>query len=795
MTPISPVQTTTPKVIQPKISKLNLSALTQPVKKFFEPKENVRVRDVLREAGILTQKVVKAITPTEEDIVDKEDFEKRGIGITRFGEVAFKNPTTGKITYMDSLGAVGKLRNVAAESAETVGKELMRIIKSKRVGEKLIQEATEITPKITKGLNIDALIKPKTIEPLAQEARKYKSAEEFVKAQEKTERITIKGINASRDDIVSEINYLERKYNEKLANIDKLKSKLSEIKQIQKENKVFFEKELVENPIKAKTLYKSEINKGNRNIRDLEKSIRNAEEFTARAKVEWLESIRQSEKDLKLFKTKSQLTDIWNKANKVDDLATEAKKYKSADEFVKAQPKLYHGTEQTFDEFSLKTFGRATDSGDAGVGVYFTADKSYAKEFGSNIKEISVDLKNPYRYKTTPFFGGIGKEKFAKSIGLSENATAKEVTAKLVKDGYDGVIIDADFSSGLIKSYEVVVFDPKAIKTKSQLTDIYNQATKGVAKAEPAKFVMKDGILVKIKPLEEIFKLSQTVISSKTLLEAPQPIKNFPTVIQGKTFTLGTGQLTQPTIKEAKAGLKLEIKATKQEIKNAKIAKVKAEKLNIKQQKIRQEAIENINRQRGNTKRIIADLQKKRLSPEDIDNIVLEDGTKLVDTVKVKRNPDKSLAGVIRKSEIEDLAMSYTEKIPKQKWVQLNVVERTAQRGADVAKLYELPQVWFERKGLKRLFDPVIEAGRAAELQKNSFIKQFKDVGLWKKGGWFTADRFNLSAKEAEGVGKYFLSRQNKGYKVVLEDLSAKGQKFVKIFYNKGNRTSFLSNS
>ena len=59
-------------------------------------------------------------------------------------------------------------------------------------------------------------------------------------------------------------------------------------------------------------------------------------------------------------KTKSQLTDIWNKANKnnADDaLINEAKKYKSAEEFVKAQRttnkdtmKLYRGMEKMIDQ-------------------------------------------------------------------------------------------------------------------------------------------------------------------------------------------------------------------------------------------------------------------------------------------------------------------------------------------------------------------------------------------------------------------------------------------------------------
>ena len=56
--------------------------------------------------------------------------------------------------------------------------------------------------------------------------------------------------------------------------------------------------------------------------------------------------------------TKSQLTEIWNKANKnnADDaLINEAKKYKSADEFVDAQ-KLYHGTSQDKYKNILKTW-------------------------------------------------------------------------------------------------------------------------------------------------------------------------------------------------------------------------------------------------------------------------------------------------------------------------------------------------------------------------------------------------------------------------------------------------------
>jgi len=53
--------------------------------------------------------------------------------------------------------------------------------------------------------------------------------------------------------------------------------------------------------------------------------------------------------DKSQIKTKSQLIDIWNKANQPTDLVSEAKKYKTAEEFVKGQPKLYHGTSKELE--------------------------------------------------------------------------------------------------------------------------------------------------------------------------------------------------------------------------------------------------------------------------------------------------------------------------------------------------------------------------------------------------------------------------------------------------------------
>jgi len=258
--------------------------------------------------------------------------------------------------------------------------------------------------------------------------------------------------------------------------------------------------------------------------------------------------------------------------------------------------------------------------------------------------------------------------------------------------------------------------------------------------------------------------------------------------IEGKTFTLETSDVIKPTLKDKWKLTRQELKATKKEIKNAEIARQKASKLLESQAKIRKQAIEGINTQRGDTDKIIAKLKKKYLSTEDIDNIILEDGTKLVDTIKVKRNADKSLATIIKKSEINDLAKSYTGKIPP-KWQKVSTIKKAKKSIVEIARGIELPSVYFERKGLQKLYKPMVEAGRASESQLQLFYKRFKDAGIFKEGlftkegGWFTPARFTLSKQEAENVGKYYLSKQGK-YPFKLPALGKKEKKFIEIFDN-----------
>lgn len=132
------------------------------------------------------------------------------------------------------------------------------------------------------------------------------------------------------------------------------------------------------------------------------------------------------------------------------DLVSEAKKYKSADEFVKAQGKpVFHGSDKASliekEGFKIMPSESARGYGD---GIYFTDTKSNAKGYGDVVKSyIPQDLK---LYQAT------------------EADTYNINTKKLISEGYDGVKLPG--TGGF------TIFDTTKINTQSQLTDIWNKA-------------------------------------------------------------------------------------------------------------------------------------------------------------------------------------------------------------------------------------------------------------------------------------------------------------------------------
>ena len=63
------------------------------------------------------------------------------------------------------------------------------------------------------------------------------------------------------------------------------------------------------------------------------------------------------------------------------NLITEAKKFKSAEEFVEGQPKVFHGSGEDFGAFDTSQLGRNTGVKSANQGVFFSDNKKVAETY------------------------------------------------------------------------------------------------------------------------------------------------------------------------------------------------------------------------------------------------------------------------------------------------------------------------------------------------------------------------------------------------------------------------------
>jgi len=161
-----------------------------------------------------------------------------------------------------------------------------------------------------------------------------------------------------------------------------------------------------------------------------------------------------------------------------DDLVSEAKKYKSAEEFVEAQgTPVFRGEPTISAEKS------------AGIGKSFTTDQKIAEVYGNKGKIIEgfVDNKDILRYNELD----ASTKKYIKSIidenidmvkvGL-ENENIKPFERLVTELGEIARIKNkkaVDISSfGIPSESEIRILSSDIIKTKSQLTDIWNKANK-----------------------------------------------------------------------------------------------------------------------------------------------------------------------------------------------------------------------------------------------------------------------------------------------------------------------------
>lgn len=152
-------------------------------------------------------------------------------------------------------------------------------------------------------------------------------------------------------------------------------------------------------------------------------------------------------------------------SKELQPLAGEAKKYKSAEEFVKSRTPVYHGTTANLKKFSNKQ------------GTYFTDDMMNAEGYanGENVYEGYLNLKNPLVIDA--------KGKLYNDLKTEYGKTTNEIVSNVDKNKYDGVIFknikdswvdDAD-AQDPITIYHA--FKPRdSFLNKDQLIDLWNKA-------------------------------------------------------------------------------------------------------------------------------------------------------------------------------------------------------------------------------------------------------------------------------------------------------------------------------
>ena len=317
-------------------------------------------------------------------------------------------------------------------------------------------------------------------------------------------------------------------------------------------------------------------------------------------------------------------------SKELQPLATEARKYKSAEEFVEAQPILYHGTNKKVG------FGTGAGINKFEEGVFFVDNKQIAeafskitpeflvKEAGGEMKVIEavVNLSNP---KTINYGGKVLKTSLKKEIELAKS------------EGHDGLIVEnvIDVPTEALEKTtkpftETVVFDKSSIKTKQQLTDFYNQATKEVKPVEIEKEfeagLFVDKVAVTERSREYIFAEFGKKGAETWSVYHDAKVNKKMSDAEARKFTIG--YVMEEGIKEVKPIVKKVKPVAKVPIKPKAVKPIFAEKNNVIQALPKEE------------KEVIKKYEKGEITAEELSK-------KLVKPKEVKAIPDMGKGEVL----------------------------------------------------------------------------------------------------------------------------------------------------
>ncbi len=202
------------------------------------------------------------------------------------------------------------------------------------------------------------------------------------------------------------------------------------------------------------------------------------------------------------------------KSDPLEALKQEARKYKSAEEFVRAQGEpVYHGTTEKIQgdfKYPLYTTPKrdyaqvfadsASASSIAKSGVK-AKDAAMVHEFAVNPKARVMDIHDPTvrdllnkeyfgKYSMSDKFypGQNGHLDWTEGQNLAEFIHDKKLPYDAIKLDEGGGGVDPQFGSKVIdKGVSYLALNKNALRSKQQLTDLYNQATQSQPPKSPLK--------------------------------------------------------------------------------------------------------------------------------------------------------------------------------------------------------------------------------------------------------------------------------------------------------------------
>jgi DNA-binding transcriptional regulator YhcF (GntR family) len=248
----------------------------------------------------LISKNVEAVAKLRQKIRDRGLFEKVGYSLAKYADVLSGGTIRGIMGGLLPRGVGYKTLN-ALDLEKHLKKNLeviQKAIKSKSDDEinRILSKLDDSIPKGKGEILKSKPLKSKTpTNPLIQEAKKYKSAEEFVEAQVKKDYV-LEVRKTTVNDIAKVGTYGEAG-SAKTSARRKLASDITnkEIEIAQRDQKLF------------------DTNK-NKTIEQLQNEITETKKWADENNTSYPRSIQVKEE---IIKTKSQLTDIWNKAQKL----------------------------------------------------------------------------------------------------------------------------------------------------------------------------------------------------------------------------------------------------------------------------------------------------------------------------------------------------------------------------------------------------------------------------------------------------------------------------------------------